>query len=397
MSPGRGGGSRRPAAFPASVLAALAFTPTVSAQATQAIPATPDQAAHQLAVAPGALAEAQATLEAARAQVTATAAAVARLDAEIAEARRRAALLDARARDEAARLAAAIRSAYEGGVDGPLDYVLGGESLGIAMQREAELSRVARAMADLAGRLRGDRARVAAQLQALTRARRRLVGLEEQARAAAIVAADAAERLAAAVVAASRRTAAVPDHPSTAPGVPAVAAAPVVAATPVVPAPPATPGAVPSPTPLFTPDTPLTLPSGLDAPTIDAFLAATPLAGLGGAFLAAERGHRVSARFLVAVAVNESAWGRSRLARDKHNLFGWGADDRDPYGDAASFPSFTACIDAVSAAIARDYLSPSGRFYHGPTLRGVAVDYASDRRWPDKIAAIAQEIGRAST
>ncbi len=42
--------------------------------------------------------------------------------------------------------------------------------------------------------------------------------------------------------------------------------------------------------------------------------------------------------------------------------------------------------------MAQDYLSPSGAFYHGPTLRGMNVDYASDPLWASKIASIAGTI-----
>lgn len=350
------------------------------------------------------LEDARAAVAAAEAQVAASRAAVARLDADLAAARAHLDALTTLQRAEAARLFALVRLAYEQGLDAPLVYVLEGASLGAMVQRAADVSRIADAMASLATRLRRDRATAEAEVARLTAERARLTGLEAQARAAVLVARDAADRLRARIAAASVARAALsqtssrprpaqdpipapssPPAPSSS-GVTSPGAASGPAPTPGSPAPPA------SPQP-FSPDTDLTRPSGLTAGQIDAFLAGTPLGGLGANFMAAERDHHVSARFLVAVAVNESAWGRSRLAREKHNLFGWGADDRDPYGDAASFPSFAACIDAVSAAIHRDYLSPNGRFYHGPTLRGVAVLYASDPAWANKIAAIAREIG----
>ena len=108
--------------------------------------------------------------------------------------------------------------------------------------------------------------------------------------------------------------------------------------------------------------------------------------------MAAEHIHHVSARYLVAHAIEESAWGTSQIAQVKHNLFGFGADDAHPFQDAVSYPSFAACIDTVSAYIGANYLSPSGRYYHGPTLRGMNVNYASDPSWAANIAAIAATI-----
>src|SRR5438132_982937 len=148
----------------------------------------------------------------------------------------------------------------------------------------------------------------------------------------------------------------------------------------------------PIPGSTFTVDTDLTQPSGETAANIDGFLQSTAMAGLGASFMKAEQTYHVSARYFVAHAILESAWGTSAIAQDKHNLFGFNADDRNPYQDASTFPSFDACIQYVARFIATNYLSPSGRYYHGPTLRGMNVDYASDPNWADKIAAIAVTI-----
>ena len=146
------------------------------------------------------------------------------------------------------------------------------------------------------------------------------------------------------------------------------------------------------PGPLFTVDTNLTLPSGETAASLDQFLSGSALAGLGASFIRAEATYHVSARYFVAHAILESGWGTSSLAQYKHNLFGFGANDRNPYGDAMSFASFDACIQYVAQFIQSNYLTPGGRFYHGPTLRGMNVDYASDPNWATKIASIADTI-----
>ena len=106
----------------------------------------------------------------------------------------------------------------------------------------------------------------------------------------------------------------------------------------------------------------------------------------------AEQTLHVSARYFVAHAILESAWGASAIAQDKHNLFGFNADDRNPYQDATTFSSFDACIQYVAQFVAVNYLSPNGRYYHGPTLRGMNVKYASDPNWATKIASIADTL-----
>ena len=139
-------------------------------------------------------------------------------------------------------------------------------------------------------------------------------------------------------------------------------------------------------------DTDLTRPSGESAAALDAFLQHTALAGLGNAFVTAEATYHVSARYLLAHAIEESRWGNSGLAQDKHNLFGYGADDMNPYGDASGFPSFEACIDYVAARVSTEYLSRGGAHYNGPTLRGMHAHYATDPRWASNIVQVARVI-----
>ena len=106
----------------------------------------------------------------------------------------------------------------------------------------------------------------------------------------------------------------------------------------------------------------------------------------------AEKTYGVSARYLVAHSIEESGWGTSPIAQSDNNLFGYGADDSDPAGDASRFSSFAACILYVAQQVQQKYLTPGGEYYHGPTLRGMNVDYASDPLWASKIAAIARTI-----
>lgn len=145
---------------------------------------------------------------------------------------------------------------------------------------------------------------------------------------------------------------------------------------------------------LFTPNTDILSRSGYAAWMIDEVLkATTPLPRLGSAFMEAERKEGLNARYFVAHAMLESGWGTSDIARLKHNLFGYGAYDRDPWRYATRFRTYRKGILAVAAKIRDRYLSPTGRWWYGfTTLRGVNRYYASDVHWADKIAVLANQL-----
>jgi|GEM_PF-1306419 len=127
----------------------------------------------------------------------------------------------------------------------------------------------------------------------------------------------------------------------------------------------------------------------LDPRLLDQALAGTGLAGLGERFAAAEGLYRgPNALMAAAHAALESAWGTSRLAREKKNLFGIGAYDRDP-GQARTFSSFEECIDWYASFVTREYLHPRGKYYARPTLGGMNRHWATDPRWGEKIVHIA--------
>lgn len=108
------------------------------------------------------------------------------------------------------------------------------------------------------------------------------------------------------------------------------------------------------------------------------------LAPLEDAFLAAEAEYGVDARFLAAVAALESGWGKSELAREKNNLFGWrGADGY------MAFDSPEECIDHVAGYLAEEYLSPEGLYYNGLTVEDVAEHYCGGNAdWVEMVKEI---------
>ena len=123
--------------------------------------------------------------------------------------------------------------------------------------------------------------------------------------------------------------------------------------------------------------------SGVSVYQLDVVLDGTSLQGLGSAFVNAENKYHMHAVYLLAHAIHESDFGRSQIARDKYNLFGFMAY---PYASAKKFESFEQCIDYVAGYIKRQYLTPGGSWYEGPTLRGMNVHYATDKQWAVKIA-----------
>ena len=277
-------------------------------------------------------------------------------------------------------LAAYIRQSYEsGGSEAMLAYIISANTIAAAIQRDVEVNEISTASGQLVARIGAEEAKAASTLANDDAALASLASAEEQAKTVQAVIKVQEQNLLLADITAHKQA----NHAQQALAAAVAALADARARDAVYP---------PVAGPLFTVDTNLTLPSGETAASIDQFLAGSALAGLGASFMQAETTYHVSARYFVAHAILESGWGTSAIAQYKFNLFGFGADDANPFGDAMTFTSFNACIQYVAQFIAANYLSPTGRFYHGPTLRGMNVDYASDPNWAEKIASIADTI-----
>ena len=109
-------------------------------------------------------------------------------------------------------------------------------------------------------------------------------------------------------------------------------------------------------------------------------------------FYYVEKQYKINGIFVASVGIHESAWGTSTIAKNKKNLFGYGAVDSNPYGGAYSFENYVEGIDLVSRVFVKYYLNPageklydgsqaSGKFYSGSTLSAVNSRYASDKNW----------------
>lgn len=114
------------------------------------------------------------------------------------------------------------------------------------------------------------------------------------------------------------------------------------------------------------------------------------------AFYNADKQYNINGIFLASIAIHESAWGTSQIAKDKYNLFGYGSYDETPYESSLDFTSYEECIDTVAKSLVKYYLNPSGTkiydgetaagwYYNGPTVEGVNTRYASDDEWHEKV------------
>ena len=116
------------------------------------------------------------------------------------------------------------------------------------------------------------------------------------------------------------------------------------------------------------------------------------LAGKGATFKAAEQRYGVNALYLVAHSALESAWGRSKIAKDKNNFFGIAAYDSTPYTSATKFDDVDSGILGAARWIDRNYLSnkgyPANGAYLGNKASGMNVNYATAPYWGESIASI---------
>jgi beta-N-acetylglucosaminidase len=104
--------------------------------------------------------------------------------------------------------------------------------------------------------------------------------------------------------------------------------------------------------------------------------------------VAAARAQGINAYYVAAHAAWDSTWGTNAVATIKNNLFGYGVTPSCPYDCAVPFGSQGESINFVTGLVKADYLTPGGRFYTTPTLRGMEPIYSGNPDWAEGIAAI---------
>lgn len=86
---------------------------------------------------------------------------------------------------------------------------------------------------------------------------------------------------------------------------------------------------------------------------LDAYLAGSPLEGQGQNFAKAAWKHNIDPRWSAAISNTESS--KALQCIRPHNAWGWGADDRDPYGLALEWDSWEEAIDAHAQGLSEGY------------------------------------------
>ena len=113
-------------------------------------------------------------------------------------------------------------------------------------------------------------------------------------------------------------------------------------------------------------------------------------------FFEMEQKYNVNGIFLAALGMHESNWGTSTIAREKKNLFGYGAYDSSAYESSIVFQDYKEGIETVAKSLVKNYLNAEGTiiydgeiakgtYFNGPTLAGINVRYASDTNWATRI------------
>lgn len=109
-----------------------------------------------------------------------------------------------------------------------------------------------------------------------------------------------------------------------------------------------------------------------------------------------EKQYNINGIFVAAVGIHESNWGTSQIAKQKNNLFGYGAYDSNPFNGAYQFNKYAESIDLIARVFVKYYLNPSktniyggekaeGTYYNGKTISSVNKKYATDKNWSEAV------------
>ena len=113
-------------------------------------------------------------------------------------------------------------------------------------------------------------------------------------------------------------------------------------------------------------------------------------------FYYVEQAYGINGVFVAAIGIHESAWGTSKIATNKKNLFGYGAYDMNAYASAYKYNGYAAGIDMIARVLMKNYLNPkgtniynneiaTGKYYNGNTVTAVNKKYATDKKWADGV------------
>ena len=110
-----------------------------------------------------------------------------------------------------------------------------------------------------------------------------------------------------------------------------------------------------------------------------------------------EKQYNINGVFVAAIGIHESAWGTSKIALQKNNLFGYGAYDSNPYNGAYNFSNYSESINSDCKSICENTIliqrgtsiyggeKALGTYYNGSNLSGINKNYASDKNWANAV------------
>jgi beta-N-acetylglucosaminidase len=126
--------------------------------------------------------------------------------------------------------------------------------------------------------------------------------------------------------------------------------------------------------------------SGLMEANIEEIFKGTSLAGFGleKAILEIEEEYGINAYFTIAVMKLESGNGKSKIAKDKNNLFGLNAIDGDQYNKAFSFKTKGDSVQKFGQLISENYIDKGFT-----TIEKVSAKYCqANPEWSDVVMSI---------
>jgi hypothetical protein len=129
----------------------------------------------------------------------------------------------------------------------------------------------------------------------------------------------------------------------------------------------------------------VTIPSNITVEEAELALKGTYLEYLAPTFVECEREFGVNAIFLMSIAAHESNWGRSRRAVQDHNYTGFGVYSKSAVG--INTATGEENIRMTANHLATNYLNPSGKYYHGVSVRAVHTMYCATGGWTEGIVA----------
>lgn len=112
------------------------------------------------------------------------------------------------------------------------------------------------------------------------------------------------------------------------------------------------------------------------------------LNGKGDAIIAASNASGLDPIYIAAHAAEESAWGSSKICKDKNNFFGIGAFDSSPYASAYGYPDAVTGITEGAKWIAKNYTNKGQESLYKMRFNNGVHQYATNQDWASNIANI---------